>query len=272
MKMRITSPKPIAPIGGVTPTQDPELVAAQERDRLGISIREQLSWRNGYEAFGKWREALEGLNIVVLQEKMPVEEVRGFSLLNDSLPAIVVSTSDSIRARAFSLFHEYAHLVLGTSGICIPSEAWHHDAEGQTTEKFCNHFAGAFLVPAHALREDEDGRLIAGQPEVDDTCVDRIAGRFKVSRQVVLRRMLITGVISSQQYSRKLEEWLSRVTGRAPSFGVPPPRRCILENGRLFVSLALEARERGLINYSDLSDYLSINLKHLDRVEALLHR
>ena len=80
-------------------TEDPEIVAARERDRLGISMEEQLSWRNEYEAFSKWREAIESLNTVVFQVRMPVEEARGFSLLDSSLPTIVVSVSDSIRAR-----------------------------------------------------------------------------------------------------------------------------------------------------------------------------
>jgi hypothetical protein len=32
----------------------------------------------------------------------------------------------------------------------------------------------------------------------------------------------------------------------------------------------LEAKERDLITYSDVADYLSVRVKHLDRVQGLL--
>jgi hypothetical protein len=48
------------------------------------------------------------------------------------------------------------------------------------------------------------------------------------------------------------------------------PKRCITENGRLFTAITLAAKERDSITYSDLADYLAIDLKYLDKVEALL--
>lgn len=269
--MKAVDREPVASIKRANLTENPEVVAARERDRLGISMEEQFSWRNEYMAFSMWREAVESLNIVVFQARIPIEEARGFSLLDDLLPTIVVSASDSIRARTFTLFHEYAHLLLDTSGICIPNEALYDEANAQEVERFCNYFAGAFLVPKDALQEDESARFITPWSEVDDSYLDQIAGRFKVSRQVILRRMLISGLISRQQYKSKLIEWQSQEKPRKRFFGITAPRRCMLQNGRLFVSLALEARERELITYSDLADYLSINLKHLDKVETLLY-
>lgn len=276
--MKATGREPVANMGKATITEDPEAVATRERHRLGISVEEQVGWRNDYEAFNKWREAIEGLNIVVFQARMPIEEVRGFSLLDSSLPTIVVSASDSIRARIFTLFHEYAHLLLSTSGICIPNEASYDDTETQAMERFCNHFAGAFLVPRYALQRDEDVGLAVRWAELGDVYLDRIARRFKVSRYVVLRRMLTAELISRQRYKGKLAEWQSQErqyqekSQKRRSGGPSSSRRCISENGRLFVSLALEAKEQELITYSDLADYLSINLKHLDKVEALLYK
>ena len=262
----------VANIGGSSVSDDPEIIAARERDRIAITVEDQLSFRKLHEAFDKWRETLESFNIVVYQTKIPPEEARGFSLLDHMLPTIVVSISDAIAARIFTLFHEYAHLLLGVSGICIPSESSHDDANIQEIERFCNHFAGAFLVPRHALETDENARLIAHQSDIDDSCLNEIARRFKVSKQVVLRRLLICGFISRQRYMDKLEELLTR---QKPEHGfglLRPPKRCVLENGKLFASLVLEARERELITHSDLADYLSINLKHMGEVEALLHK
>ncbi len=265
----------IANIGGVSLSDDPEITASREREGIALTVDDQSSFGSSYKAFDKWREALESFNIVVYQTRIPPEEARGFSLLDHMLPTIVVSISDAIAARIFTLFHEYAHLLLGVSGICIPNESSHDDhddADIQEIERFCNHFAGAFLVPRHALETDENARLIAHQSDIDDSCLNEMARRFKVSKQVVLRRLLICEFISRRRYMDKLEELLTHERLQRPGFGLRPSKRCVLENGKLFASLVLEARERELITHSDLADYLSINLKHMGEVEALLRK
>jgi Zn-dependent peptidase ImmA (M78 family)/transcriptional regulator with XRE-family HTH domain len=272
MEMEGAKGEQIANIGGASLSDDPERTAARERGGIGITVDEQSSFGSLYKAFDKWREALGSFNIVVYQTRIPPEEARGFSLLDHMLPTIVVSMADAIAARIFTLFHEYAHLLLGVSGICIPSESSHDDANIGEIERFCNHFAGAFLVPRHALETDENARLIGHQSDVADSCLNEIARRFKVSRQVVLRRLLICGFISRQRYMDKLEELLAHERRQRPGFGLRPSKRCVLENGKLFASLVLEARERELITHSDLADYLSINLKHMGEVEALLRK
>ena len=265
-----TVEKPVVTVGKTLLTEDPELVAERERGKLGVSIKDQFKFRSVYDAFNKWRVALENYNIAVLQEQMAPEEVRGFSLLDHLVPTIVISRSDSIRARIFTLFHEYAHLLLGTEGICRPDEASPDNADEEEVEKFCNHFAGAFLVPKQALRADENASLIARVHDLDNSILNQIAARFKVSNQVILRRLLICQLISKKQYQDKLREVQSQVKRAEHPFKMPASKRCISEKGRLFVSLALEAKERDLITYSDLADYLSIDLKHLDKLEATL--
>lgn len=269
--MEIEGGEPVASIGSTSLDDDPETVAAGERGKLPISLDDQFSFGGLYEAFDGWREALESLNIVVYQTAIPLKEARGFSLLNHKLPIIVVSISDAIAARIFTLFHEYAHLLMGLSGICIPDEASHDDASFQETERFCNHFAGAFLVPRHSLENDRCAQLINRESYVGDASLAELARRFKVSNQVILRRLLLCNLISRNEYRRKLTELLSEKI-RRKGFGLAPPKRCLLENGKLFTSLVLEARERGFITRSDLSDYLSIKLKHMSGVEALLHK
>ena len=87
----------------VTLDDDPELVAERERNRLGVTISRQSRFRNIYDAFSKWREILESQHILILQSRITVAEARGFSLLDNLLPVIAVSISDSIRARVFTL-------------------------------------------------------------------------------------------------------------------------------------------------------------------------
>lgn len=272
--------EPIAEVGKVSLEDTPESAATRERQRLGITIRDQFRFRSSYQAFGMWRDALESLNILVHQARIAVDEVRGFSLLDGMVPTIVVSFSDSINGKIFTLFHEYAHIILGRSGICIPVEASGEEADKQAIEKYCNDFAGVFLVPSEHLRNDENARAIVNQSAISDWDLNTIAQRFRVSTHVVLRRLLTCGLISRRRYFDKrkeleetglarLQEKEKKKKGERP-FKMAASKRCVLENGRFFVSLALDAAAKDRITSSDLADYLSIDLKHVDKVEALV--
>jgi len=251
---------------------DPELVAERERTKLGISAVDQQRFRSVYDAFGKWREVLENKRILVLQSRMSVEEARGFSLIDNLIPVISVNISDSISARVFTLFHEYAHILTEISGICTPENISPYDTHTQLIERFCNHFAGAFLVPRNTLDQDINVREIRRRGIIDNSLLFEIANHFRVSVQVVLRRLLICGHINRPQYQVKLEELevQKRPPKRKRGFGMATPKRCITENGRFFTAMTLAAKERDSITYSDLADYLAIDLKYLDKVEALL--
>ena len=264
----------LADTGSATVHEDPELVAARERHRFPISLEDQRAFRSPHDAFRRWREAIEAFGIVVHQSRMPPEETRGFSLVDDGAPTIVVSFSDAIHAKIFTLFHEYGHVVLDVPGICSPEEASPRaHSDGVEVERFCNHFAGAFLVPREALLAHEHTRSIAGRLAPGRPELGRMASHFKVSTQVILRRLLICGVVSRQQYLQKLDELISVQRPRPKKKQAPriaASRRCVLENGRFFVSLALDALARDTITYSDVADYLAVDLKNLDRVRELI--
>ena len=46
--------------------------------------------------------------------------MRAFSLYFEDVPVIVLNGADWVRGRLFSLIHEYAHLLLHTSGLATP--------------------------------------------------------------------------------------------------------------------------------------------------------
>lgn len=256
----------------VSLNDDPELVAERQRVKFGISQDDQKRFRSVYDAFNKWREVLENQHMLVLQSRMPVEEARGFSLIDNLIPVISVNMYDSISARIFTLFHEYAHILTEKSGICTPENISPHDTQTQLIERFCNHFAGAFLVPRHVLDQHMNVREIRRRGMVDSSLLFEIANYFRVSAQVILRRLLICGHINKSQYQLKEEELKVQIRPpkRKRGFGMATPKRCITENGRFFTAITLAAKERDSITYSDLADYLAIDLKYLDKVEALL--
>lgn len=259
----------VVEIGRTTLSDDPEVVATSIRGKLGIEIQTQFGWKDEIEAFNQWKKALEKRGVFVFQISVPLAETRGFSLPEGEFPAIVLNLRDAINGKIFSLFHEYGHLLLNTGGICDMGETDILSDENRTIEEFCNHFAGALLVPKDALLNHELVRLKRYPSEWSEEILKKLAETFKVSKEVVLRRLLIFDRTAKDFYKRKHEEWRKtkypRKGGRRDR-----PRECIQKNGTPFVSLVLDSHREEKITYSDVADYLSIRLKHLPKIEQLV--
>ncbi len=192
-------------MGSARLSDDPEVVAHKIREKIGIKVETQFSWEKERDAFEEWKKSIERFGVLVFQFSLPVEETRGFSLPGDVYPVIVLNRKDHMRARMFSLFHEFGHLLLDTGGICN----WENpngSPEIVPVEKFCNHFAGAFLVPKDALLNHQLVKLRKNN-EWPDNYLRGIAQNFKVSREVILRRLVTFNLASWNFYRMKYEEW-----------------------------------------------------------------
>ncbi len=251
-----------------------EELAQKTRNEFGVEIKDQLyRWRSNSRALKEWKLLIEDKNILVFQIKMPLKETRGFSLPERTLPAIVLNYNDNINGKMFSLFHEYAHLMLDRGGIC---DMRHENRE--RIEIFCNYFAGAFLVPRDALLNHELVQANLQNTEWEDKVLNELSWKFKVSREVVLRRLLILGRTTDRFYKNKREEWrLQREEKEKESKKEKKGRRnkpteCIREKGIPFISLVLEAHNRGYITYSDMADYLGVRLNYLQKIEELVRK
>jgi len=253
---------------------DPEVVAADLRNRLGTSLQEQETWASAYDALNGWRSCLEEHGIMVLQMSgVEIEEARGFSIAADDLPVIVVNVKDAPAGRVFSMHHELAHLALRAGGLCDL-----HDAPrtGETDiEVFCNHVAGAILVPAEDLLETPEAREHeargAGYRWTSEELLS-VARRFSVSQEVILRRLLILGRTSPEFYrtmrTRLQEEYLRYRERLEQSEGGPTwSRRALTRVGKLFARLALENYYRERITAGDLAEYFGIKLQHMPAIE-----
>src|SRR2546428_6352015 len=139
--------------------EDPETVGDRLRNVLGITYEVQREWRNTRVAFNAWREAAEGVGVLVFQATdVPVAELRGYSISVDPLPVVVVNRKDSYSGRSFTLLHEMTHVLLRSGGLC--------DLAGeQAIEIFCNHAAGAALVPSGSLLKEQTVLAHGESPE-----------------------------------------------------------------------------------------------------------
>lgn len=253
---------------------DPESTALRARESLGITSEEQLSWRDTYAAFRSWRDAFERQGLLVFQFRMPSAEVSAFSLIEPpGPPVIVVNPSDVITRRIFSLFHEYGHVLRRHSGVCSPIES---DQKARLPiERFADQFAAAFLVPRDVLQASWS-RL--SRPDADDTTLRRIqhlATRFKVSREVLLRRILTIDQIDEAEYrklSRELHRSYPRTYKPGGARGETRVVRSLRERGPRFVASVLSAVEQRLISRGEASYALGIAANELPMIANTLER
>jgi len=255
-------------------TDPPEDVALSVRKWLGITIEDQFEWKNETQAFMEWKKAIENQGILIFQMPMPLDETRGFSLTDGEIPAIVLNETDAINARIFSLFHELGHILLNEGGLCDMGEDFASSTESTSLEIFCNHFAGAILVPKTILLNHPLVKPISKTSVWLDDDLRNIARDFKVSKEVILRRLVILDLASLTFYKKKRDEWQLQtkelMKKRKKGGRANPSKKCLQENGTPIVSLVLNSYRKDKITYSDVADYLSIRLKHVPKVEHLL--
>jgi Zn-dependent peptidase ImmA (M78 family)/transcriptional regulator with XRE-family HTH domain len=262
---------------------DPERVAARLREYLGVARDEPAGWRSAYDALNCWRSALEDQAVLVFQaDDVPVSEMRGFSISETLFPAVVVNMKDAPSARVFSMLHETTHLMLREGGLCDVLDETSPDEE--RVEVFCNRVAGATLVPGQWLLGEDLVREQEG-PRWPDETLTVLAQRYRVSREVVIRRLLLLGRTTEAYYKRtrkqlqeefeaQQEEAFQRkaLGPQAPGF-VTPDRVAVSTAGPLFVRLVLNSYNQEKITSNDLSSFLEVRLKHVQKIaQAVLQR
>lgn len=245
-----------------TPHQDPERVAGQIRTFLGIEYDEQVSWNSIELAFKRWRAALEQRFVLVFQApRIKTEEMRGFSISEMPLPAVVLNSKDWIGARVFTMLHEFSHIVIRNGGVC--------DLGDDAIEVFCNRVAGAALVPAERLMQEA---VVAGTTDREgweDRYVSTLAKRYGVTREVILRRLLILGRTTERFYRVKRDQWQAEFEKREPPKGGPGQHVLAVNRaGPFFTRLVLTNYHQENITASDVADFLAVKLKHLPKIEA----
>lgn len=245
-------------------------IAGRIRDRLGIPLETQRTWREPYKVLGAWIAAAERAGVLVVQfSQVDVTAARGFSVSATPFPIIAINGSDSPRAKTFTLFHELAHVSLGSSGLCDL-----HDADEQTdvVEPFCNKVAAEALVPTAALLAEPLVRNQVGL-EWEEWRLAELAQTYGISREVTLRRLLSLGRTTEAFYRAKREEYLRgyQETAAQASGFLAYFRRVLRDNGGLFTSLVLDAYHADVVTPTEVSRLLGgVKLRHLTSIEDAL--
>lgn len=236
-------------------------VATRVRELLGVTRAQQQNFRDEYDGLNTWRQAVEHAGAAVFQASgITSKEMLGFSISEPILPIIVLNLRDVPVRRIFTIAHEVTHLMLRTGGLCTLKEV-------QDIEVFCNEVAGETLVPQTWLLDEPEIQSRGPQKEWDEGLIVALARSYRVSREVILRRLLVAEYATQEFYRQKREEYQNEFARKEKGEGfVPPSTLAVAESGRTFVRLVLESYRQEKITTSDVSDYLGVRTKHFDRI------
>ncbi|OLD88916.1 MAG: hypothetical protein DMD38_10110 [Gemmatimonadetes bacterium] len=252
---------PIAVEAVASTDENPESVGEKVRKVLRISYEVQKEWRDKRVAFNAWRDAAGEAGVLVFQAtNVPVAELRGYSISVDPLPVVVVNRKDSYAGRSFTLLHEMTHILLRSGGLC--------DLEGeQAIEIFCNHAAGAALVPSGSLLKEQTVLAHGESPEWEDEEIEILAQTYSVSEEVLVRRLLTLRLTTKTFYEKKRRQYLDEFARLPKKKGfVSPAVDAVSALGKPYVRLVLDAFRSLKLTANDVADYLGVRLKHLDAV------
>lgn len=270
---------PAVDLPAVSVSDEPEDAARVARSALGVTLERQFSWRQAEDALAGWIEAVERLGVFVLRTSdVPMAEMRGFSLTGSAIPVIVINALDWPRGQIFTLAHEFVHLMLREGGLCDLLEP--ASGAARRVEVFCNAVAGAMLMPAASLL-DNDVVGPPGEREWEEDVLLQLSRRYGVSQEAVLRRLVTLRRASWDFYLARRERYLDayaqqreeeRARRRESPGGPPPYRMTVRDRGRPYVELVMDAYQRDAISPSSLSRFLGLKLKHVPKLEGELHR
>ncbi len=253
----------------VDPSEDTQDAARIIRNALDVTLSEQFTWRNIDEALTVWRRKFYEVGVYVFKDAFGKDqgEFSGFCLYDTEFPIIYLNNSTAKSRQVFTLFHELAHLLTGTSGVFVPEELFFGDLRptDQKWEAFCNRMAGLILVPDDAF-ELEIHALPHELSPPDDVLA--LAARFNVSREVIYRKFLDRELISPEEYELAKLQWDGQIKPRNGGGNYYSTKLAYL--GEEYVSLAFNCYYENRISEFELADYLDIKPKNLDKLEASL--
>ncbi|MBE0433780.1 ImmA/IrrE family metallo-endopeptidase, partial [candidate division WOR-3 bacterium] len=247
-------------------TDDPEELAERLRTQLDVKDFYHSASHTTETALEEWIRILEKNGVLVFQISISKnKEIRGFSLVDEDVPVVVLRRSDEPSAKIFTLFHEFAHLLLREGGICDLEET----ETSQSIETFSNHFAGAFLVPKNELLNHPLVKANEILKEWPEDILKDIARYFKVSKEVILRRLLILNKTTKAYYRMKHKEWKGKYKGPFGR-GRNEIKICIQERGKKYIFTVFRAYEQNKINNISVADYLGVKLDRIPKVKEAI--
>jgi Zn-dependent peptidase ImmA (M78 family)/transcriptional regulator with XRE-family HTH domain len=207
------------------PNNLPETITdAAQIETLAEQMR--AAWDLGGGCIADMTDTLESQGIMVISTAVEADnKFDGLAGVVNKIPLIVVGKNWQGDRQRFTLAHELGHLVLKGR---LSAELSHDE------EKFCNHFAGAFLLPKQALINH------LGQ---NRNCLEVrelyfLKQEFGLSMQGILYRARQLGIISKTIYESKFKLFSLKGWRKQEPYEAYPTEKTFLFNQLVYRALA----------------------------------
>lgn len=195
--------EPLKFVGKFQNNKNVEAIAVDIRKTLNLPEKWASHFRTWQEAQDRLVLQIEDLGIITIfngvvenngHRKIPVNECRGFVIVDKLAPFMFINNADWKSAQMFTMVHELAHIWTGHSAgfdfrKLLPAD--------DPIEKLCDSVAAEVLVPENSFNE-----IWNHNPSI------KLASRyFKVSEIVIARRALDTGKLSKREFFAFYEEY-----------------------------------------------------------------
>ena len=259
----------------VPPKVSLELNESDEPGHAAKEIREFLQFNTGLlkqcsddrAALKFWRHLVEGRGILVCQTSVnthlsiELTTVRGFCIAQKPLPVIVVNPKDGPYGRIFTIVHELVHIGLGKS--VMQNLGFGSFPDRNPTEEFYNQVAAEVLVPTAELSPKVNLKTL-------ETDLPQFSKHFRVSPEVIMRRLQTLGYLSRQEYQAYRNTELAKYKDSTPTGGpIPYHTRLLNVAGEHFARTAFTAYYEQKITLADLaSSFSKCDPKHIPKLES----
>lgn len=253
-------------------------VDADDAERAGALVRQQLAldelparlWSKPDELLRELVRRVESRGYLIIQvQRVPIAEMRGFSIADDLAPVIALNGSDWPRGKVFTLLHELAHVGLRSGALCDLSR---EDASPE--ERFCDQVAAATLMPAGQFRMETRRRNVSARSYED---LRGLGDRFGSSAEAALLRMVNLRLATWDDYTLMRTEFRSAYelfkrdekNARAGKDSPIYYQLKVRDLGRPFIISMLRAHNEGVLSSRDTAHLLDVSY---DKIPKLLER
>lgn len=273
-------------------SDDPVECARRVRDAVGISLEEQRGFKLENRGLREWRNALFEFGVITYGFRVERHQALGFAIWDSLFPLAGFNLEGYKNQQVFTLFHELAHLCLRQSAVSdlgADREQQGDDAI-KRTEVFCNRFASTFLLPPSMNEVQDAVSGISPESASDASVIDKLAKGFRVSKYVLLHRLIEAGKLTAPQASSVFSNWraldedeldghrakktaqLERDKQNGKSMQKSPAAESVNARGEWLARRVLLAFSNGKLHTSDAQDLLDINEQQFVSLEKELSR
>lgn len=244
----------------------PHILAKKYREIFDYNQSNMRKISRAETPFNYIRNLIESKNCIVIKSTYSNSfnslNARAFSLTDTEPFLINITNDDTETGKLFSLLHEFCHVLLRENSIIAGNEI-NALLLKNNIEKFCNEFAGHFLVDSKDLME-----CYKKYQEMDiETLVDKLAYIFKVSPFVMLIRLKEINLINKYDCDILFKNREKNYQIIKSSFAINKPQKDIFNRlGKRVVNLLVQAEVNEKISYTEITNFLDIKPKYLSDI------